>query len=155
MDNIYMIGWREWIELPSLGIPAIKAKVDTGARTSALHTFCIEEYAIHGIQHVKFDIHPVQKRTDIMIRCEAKIHDKRSVRDSGGHEEERYVIKTDMKIGHIQQSIEVTLTSRDDMKFRMLLGRSALVENQFHVDPNQSYLLGERVKKHSSLFKDK
>lgn len=154
MENIQIIGWREWVALPSLGIPAIKAKVDTGARTSALHTFYIEEYAIHGSQYVKFNIHPVQNRTDIIIECEAEIHDKRNVRDSGGHEEERYVIKTGVKIGHIEQSIEVTLTSRDDMKFRMLLGRSALVENQFQVDPNRSYLLGERVRRHSTLFKE-
>jgi hypothetical protein len=154
MNNTQIIGWREWVALPSLGIPAIKAKVDTGARTSALHTFFIEEYAINGDQYVKFDIHPVQNRTDIILQCEAEIHDKRNVRDSGGHEEERYVIKTDMMIGHIQQSIEVTLTSRDDMKFRMLLGRSALIKNQLYVDPDQSYLLGDRVRKHSTLFKE-
>ncbi len=152
--DFQIIGWREWIALPSLGIPAIKAKVDTGARTSALHTFYIEEYAVNGKPYVKFDIHPVQKRTDIVICCEAKVKDKRNVRDSGGHEEERYVIETDVKIGDFQEPIEVTLTSRDDMKFRMLIGRSALAYQKFCVDPNQSYLLGERIRKHALMFKE-
>ncbi len=153
VNNI--IGWREWVALPELGIPAIKAKVDTGARTSALHTFYIEEHVINGHPYVKFNIHPVQKRTDIIVECEAKIKDKRNVRDSGGHEEERYVIETEVRIGDFQQQVEVTLTSRDNMKFRMLLGRSALSDQGICVDPNHSYLLGERVRKHALMFKRK
>ena len=153
-DKIIKVGWREWVALPAFGIPAIKAKVDTGARTSSLHTFYIEEYTVDGMPFIKFDIHPVQKRTDIAVRCEAEISDKRLVRDSGGHEEERYVIETEIRIGNIQQVIEVTLTSRDDMKFRMLLGRSALINNNVLVDPNNSYLIGKRPKKYSKLFKE-
>ena len=153
-DKIIKIGWREWVELPLLGIPAIKTKVDTGARTSALHTFYIEEYEYNGLPYVKFDIHPVQKRTDIIVHCEAELSDKRVVRDSGGHEEERYVIETEIVIGSVHQTIEITLTSRDDMKFRMLLGRSALINENILVDPNHSYLLGKRNKKYTKLIKE-
>ena len=138
--------------MPDLGLPAIKAKVDTGAKTSALHAFKVEESCVNGSQYVNFHIHPKQKNTDIVIICEAKVFDKRNVRDSGGHEEERYVIKTTLEIGNMKWPIELTLTSRDDMMFRMLLGRNALIDGGFSVDPASSYLASKRPVNQASLY---
>lgn len=138
------LGWREWVALPGLGIPAIKAKVDTGARTSALHAFRMESFADHGEEHVRFWIHPL-RRLDLQVQCEAPVVDRRIVRDSGGHSEERPVIRTTVQGGGRRWEIEVTLTSRDDMLFRMLLGRAALVAGGFVVEPASSYLLGRRI----------
>jgi hypothetical protein len=138
------IGWREWIALPGLGIPAIKAKVDTGARTSALHAFRIESFDVDGREWVRFWIHPLRGRTDVEFRCEAPVLERRLVRDSGGHTEERCVIRTPVSLGGRDWPVEITLTSREDMLFRMLLGRSALADAGLAVDPGASYLLGRR-----------
>lgn len=140
------IGWREWVALPQLGIPAIKVKVDTGARTSALHAYRIEPFEQEGREYIRFWIHPLQRRKDITIACEAPVLDRRSIRDSGGHTEERYVISTPLRIGAHEWDIELTLTSREDMLFRMLLGRHAIIEGQFLVDPGASYLNGKKPK---------
>ena len=140
------IGWREWAALPQLGIPAVKVKVDTGARTSALHAYRIEPFEQDGREHIRFWIHPLQRRTDIVIACEAPLLDRRMVRDSGGHAEERYVISTPLRIGKHEWDIELTLTSREDMLFRMLLGRRALIAGHFLVDPRASYLNGKKPK---------
>ena len=137
------IGWREWIVLPELGIPAVKAKIDTGARTSALHAFFVEPFVENGIKKVSFQIHPLQKRTDIELMCVADVVDQRTVTDSGGHREKRYVIKSKIVIGSLEVDVEMTLTDRDTMKFRMLLGRTALSGN-FIVDSSCSYLTGPR-----------
>lgn len=136
------VGWREWVALPELGIPAIKTKIDTGARTSALHTFDLDTYHERGREYVRFLIHPLQKRTDIEIQCVAPIIDRRIVRDSGGHPEERLVIETPVLLGDRQWTIEITLTSREDMLFRMLLGRRAIVDGNLIIDPCMSYLKG-------------
>ena len=147
-----VIGWREWVALPELNIPAIKVKVDTGARTSALHAFKLETFKRAGDDYVRFWIHPLQKRTDIEIISEALIIDKRIVKDSGGHAEERYVIKTPIKLGDMQWEIELTLTSREDMMFRMLLGRSAITDGNLIVNPDTSFLFGRKkrnIYKHS------
>lgn len=134
------IGWREWLALPELQVPAIKAKVDTGARTSALHAFFVEPFNKGGQQMVRFGVHPLQKKLDVEIICEAPVKDYREVSDSGGHREMRYVIETTILIGDLPRQVEMTLTNRDNMKFRMLLGRTAMWGLQ--VIPDKSYLTG-------------
>ena len=134
------IGWREWCSLPELQIPNIKAKIDTGARTSALHAFFVEPYEENGRQMVRFGVHPIQKRVDIEIICCWPIKDFRQVSDSGGHQEMRYVIETQVKLGDRSWPIEMTLTNRDSMKFRMLLGRTAMPG--MLVMPDKSFLFG-------------
>ena len=140
--SLLTLGWREWVLLPELGLPWIKAKVDTGARTSCLHAFHVETFQKNGEDWVKFGIHPHQQETETEIYCEAKVLDQRVVSDSGGHKENRYVISTTIKINEICYPIEITLTNRDSMKFRMLLGRTAM-ENRFVVNPEESYLMGK------------
>jgi hypothetical protein len=134
-----LIGWREWVGLPELGIPKIKAKVDTGARTSALHAFSLRPFTEEGKNRIRFDIHPLQHETSQVITCAADIVDKRLVTDSGGHTEERYVIQTLITIAGQTWSIEITLTERENMLFRMLLGRSAL-RKHFIVNPARSFI---------------
>ncbi|MCC5825335.1 ATP-dependent zinc protease [Alkalimonas sp.] len=138
-NEVSPIGWREWVALPELQIPHIKCKVDTGARSSALHAFSVEPFQKEGEEWVRFGMHPLQHDNEQVIWCEAKVHDKREVTDSGGHTTERYFIKTEVMVGHECFAIEVSLTSRDTMLFRMLLGREAL-RHRFVVVPEASYL---------------
>lgn len=136
--NLPCVGWREWLSLPELGIKNIKAKIDTGARTSALHTFSLEFFPKGDEEWVRIGLHPKQNSVEEFF-TEARVVDKRMVRDSGGHEEVRPVIETLFVVGQHSFRAEMTLTSRDNMKFRMLLGRKAL-ETRFLVDSQGSYL---------------
>jgi len=142
-EPLVTLGWREWVSLPVLGIRQIKAKVDTGARTSTLHAFEIEEFEEHGKKRVRFKIHPLQHDNDTMIESVADVIDQRVVSDSGGHREKRWVIRTDVVIGPHTWPAEMTLTARDDMLFRMLLGRTAM-QHKAQVDPSRSYLVGKK-----------
>ena len=146
MSPTAIIGWREWIALPQLGIPAIKAKIDTGARTSSIHIFSIEEFGAAGRPMVRFGVHPLQRRKDIKRFCEAPVLDRRRIKDSGGHLEKRYVIQTTAVVGAVTWTIDLTLTNRNPMMFRMLLGRTAL-ENRFLIHPGRSYLTGRSLAK--------
>lgn len=139
LNDYPAIGWREWVSLPDLGLGKIKAKVDTGARTSALHAFSLEPFFSEGKPKIKFKIHPQQHNTEEEITCVADIIDKRQVTDSGGHSEDRYVIETPITIAGQTWLIEITLTERENMLFRMLLGRRA-IRKRFIVNPGRSFI---------------
>jgi len=134
-------GWREWVSLPELGVGWIKAKLDTGARTSALHAFDLEEFQRDGKAWVRFSIHPWQRSADDAVTAELPVHDVRQVRSSSGHVQERYVVLLALRIGERVITTEVTLTRRDEMGFRLLVGREALRQG-FYVDSERSYLGG-------------
>lgn len=135
-----MIGWREYVALPQLGITQVKAKIDTGARSSALHAFDMELFRCRGTEMVRFKVHPFQRNSHQTVLTEAEVVDHREIRNSGGHVQRRPVIETGIEIGDHCWPIELTLTNRDVMGFRMLLGRQAL-RNRFLVNPGKSFLL--------------
>jgi hypothetical protein len=139
--ELLIVGWRELVNLPDLGINSIKAKIDTGARSSALHAFHIQNFQRNGKSMIEFHIHPYQRDTHRTVITEAELLEYRKVRSSGGHIQLRPVIKTIVQLGNKQWSIELTLTNRDVMGFRMLLGRQAL-RHKFLVDSGQSFLQG-------------
>ena len=139
-----LIGWREWVDLPDLGLYDIKVKVDTGARTSALHAFDVQPFTDDdGRERVRFSMHPLHRSDERVQICEADIVDRRIVTNSGGQREPRFVIETTLAFAGGKWPIEMTLTSRDDMMFRMLLGRTAM-NGRLIVDPELSYLMGRR-----------
>lgn len=144
-----IIGFREWIALPDLELPALKAKIDTGAKTSSLHAFEIKLVKRGGKPFVRFKVHPIQKNLEVEVLCRAPLVDRRVVTDSGGHKELRYVIHTTIQMGGMKKVIELTLTNRETMKYRMLIGREAL--KQFYIDPSQSYLLKKNQKQRNYL----
>jgi hypothetical protein len=135
------VGWREWVGLPELRVDAIKAKIDTGARTSALHAYRIEPFRRGGALWLRFELNPIQRSEAMQVACEACAIDERLVRNSGGGVERRYIITTLLKLGEASWPIELALANRDQMGFRMLLGRTAL-QNRALIEPGRSYLLG-------------
>jgi ribosomal protein S6--L-glutamate ligase len=135
-----MLGWEEWVALPDLGLPAIKAKIDTGAKTSALHAYAIEDVQVRGVAMVRFRIHPARRRRDIDIVCTAPVKDARDVVSSNGERERRYVVETAIEIAGHRWPIELTLTNRETMNSRMLLGRQALRPGIL-IDPTRAFLL--------------
>lgn len=140
--NKVILGSEEWCSFPELGIPTIKARVDSGAKTSALHAINIAPFIKNESNWVRFDINPIQNNLKTVIHCEAPLVDKRIVKSSSGFREQRYVIQTNLQIGDAKWPIEMTLTNRDSMGFRMLLGREAM-SGRVLVDPEQKYLLGQ------------
>ncbi len=134
----FLLGWEEWLSLPDLGLPAIKAKIDTGARTSSLHAFLIETFGPADKPRVRFAVHPVPGRDDIQVSCVADIVDRREVTSSNGESELRYVIRTTARMGDRSWQIELTLANRETMAYRMLLGRQAIQEGML-VDPAGSF----------------
>ena len=142
LQNKVILGSEEWCSFPELGIPTIKARVDSGAKTSAMHALNIAPFIKNDANWVKFDINPIQNNIKTIIHCEAPLVDKRIVKSSSGFREHRYVIQTSLKIGDTKWPIEMTLTNRDSMGFRMLLGREAM-SGRVLVDPEQKYLLGQ------------
>ncbi len=133
------VGWREWVALPDLGVPWIKAKVDTGARTSSLHASEVELFTESGFERVRFRLAPWQNSSLDQLTATADLIDVRSVRSSSGEAEERPVILTTLRIADTDVTAEFTLTRRDEMGFRVLIGREALRQG-FGVDPGGSYL---------------
>jgi ribosomal protein S6--L-glutamate ligase len=140
-----LVGWREWVGLPDLCDVALKAKIDTGARTSALHAWNIEPYERRGAPWIRFEVHPLQGEDKPSVRCEAAVAGERLVRSSSGHAERRLVIVTTLALGGEEWPIELSLTRRDEMGFRMLIGRSAL-HRRAVVDPSRSFLLRESAR---------
>lgn len=141
-----ILGWREWAALPKLDIKRIKAKLDTGAKTSTLHAFYVEPYRHKGAAWVRFGVHPLQRNKKVERHCHAEILEQRWIMDSGGHKDKRYVIQTELHIGSLGFPIELTLTNRDNLQFRLLVGRTALSKH-FAVDPARSYIIGKPERK--------
>lgn len=135
------VGWREWLSLPELGIPAIKAKIDTGARTSCIHASNIRLISLDGATWVDFLVSPLREHSSFTVHCRAPLSDEREVRDSGGHASLRPFISSVLDIGNQQWPIEISLADRRRMKLPMLLGRTAMA-GRILVDPAASYLTG-------------
>ncbi|WP_394129776.1 ATP-dependent zinc protease [Shewanella maritima] len=140
-STLKVVGWQEWAIFPEINYERIKMKVDTGAKTSCLHAFKIEPFTQEGKPWIKVWLHP-QQDSHREVVCNFAVFDRRNVKDSGGHVTQRYVIKTPVVIGQQQFDIELTLTARDNMQFRMLLGRRAL-DGRYLVDSSASFLLGK------------
>jgi hypothetical protein len=142
--ELQAIGWREWASLPDLGIPAIKTKVDTGARTSALHAFRMRELRRNGDVWVRFEVHPEQRSRRGAITVEWPVSGRRRVRSSNGLVQHRPVIRTAIAMAGRRWLADITLTNRDEMGFRMLVGRAA-IRDRFLVDPSRSFVGGDRA----------
>ena len=134
-----VIGWREWVQLPDLGVVETKAKVDTGADSSSLHAFNVERFEKDGVEYVRFEVHPKQRSRKPSIQCEAPLVMEKTVKNPGGRSELRPVIRTRLVVAGVELEALVNLTSRDEMGFRMLLGRRT-VSRKFVIDPGRSYL---------------
>jgi hypothetical protein len=141
-QEILDVGWAEWIAIPELDIPYIAAKIDTGARTSCLHTFCVEPFKKDGENWLRFGLHPIKGNSEVEVWRELKALEQRNVTDSGGHTEERWVVEVDLAIGGNTYRAEMTLTNRDNMAYRMLLGRTAM-KDAIRVNPGGKWLCGQ------------
>jgi hypothetical protein len=144
-------GWREWVGLTGLGVESIKAKLDTGARTSAIHAFDVESYRRDGDLRVRFFIHPLQKDDTLKVACDEKVADIRTVGNPGGRREKRFIIRTGLRLGDEAWPVDLSLTDRDEMGFRLLIGRTAM-HGRLLVDPDHSFRLGKnkRSKRNNS-----
>lgn len=152
-SDLPVIGWREWVGLPDFGIKMIKAKVDTGARSSSLHATHLQEFERDGRKWVRFQVNPVQRKSDRTVELEAMVLDFRSVRSSSGKAAIRPVIVTNIELFGITWAVELTLASRDKMGFRMLLGREAF-RGRFLVDAGKSYYGGKPKRKKKTRRKE-
>ncbi len=136
-----VIGWREWLALPDIGVPGVKAKIDTGARSSALHTHDFEVFEDGGKELVRFHLHPLKDNDRLELSCVAPLLEYREVRNSFGHTESRPFIRTTAVIGEFAFEIDLSLTNREEMKYRMLLGRQS-VADRFLINPSESFQFG-------------
>lgn len=136
-----ILGWREWAELPELLVPLIKVKIDTGAKISALHTYDVKIIKKNNENFAKFIIHPIQRNEKIFINCVAKIIDMKTIKSTSGHKENRIVIRSPITIGNFTWDIDMTLTNRDIMNHRMLIGRRAM--QNILIDPSKSFCQGK------------
>ncbi len=143
---LLVIGWREWVSLPELGVRRIKAKIDTGARSSSIHAFDVETFFENDQEYVRFTIHPAQRREQPEIAAVAPLLERRSIRSSNGESQSRIVIRTTLLLLGQQFPIDLTLANRDAMGFRMLIGREAL-RGRFLIEASQSYLAGRPAKR--------
>ncbi len=141
-DNKILVGNKEWCAFPTLGIPAIKARIDSGAKTSSIHAFNILPFKQNGQDWVSFEIHPLQRERKPTIKCESRVFDTRDVKSSNGVHENRYVIKAPIRFAGESWEIEITLTNRDAMGYRMLLGREAM-RGRIVIDPDESFCQGK------------
>lgn len=141
-EDRIIVGSQEWCALPDLGVPAIKARVDSGATTSSIHAFNVQPFERHGESRVSFELHPLQGNRRTTLKCEAAVVDRRVIRSSSGITEKRYVIATTLALGKQAWSIEVTLANRDSMGYRMLLGRQAMAD-RILVDPSAGFHCGK------------
>lgn len=136
------IGWREWVGLPELGVVAIQAKVDTGADSSSLHAFNQERFQKDGIEFIRFEVHPKKRSKSGVIQCESEVVTERRVKNPGGRIEVRPVISTTLVLNRVPIRALINLTHRDEMTFRMLIGRRT-IRGKFLVNPGRSYLGSE------------
>ena len=141
-NTLKIVGSDEWCTFKRLGIPAIKARVDSGAKTSSIHASNIEIFSKNGVDWVRFEVDPIQDHPHVLVQCEAKLLRRKVVKSSMGASEERLMIRTPLTLGGDTFSIKLTLASRDTMNYRMLLGREAL-NGRYLIDPSQHCLLGQ------------
>ncbi len=142
MEEKMVVGSEEWCAFPGLGIPAIKARVDSGAATSSIHAFNIQQFKRDGELWVSFEVHPLQNNQKTEVRCECPVVDRRRVKSSSGVSQTRFVVAAELKIGEETWGVELTLANRDSMGYRMLLGREAM-NGRVLVDPSVRFLMGE------------
>jgi len=143
-------GWCEIATFPSLGVEKIAVKLDTGAKTSALHVVNVETFSRDGKEWVRFGVHPLQDNDDVVIHCESPVHKVRTIKSSNGQQETRYTILTSIRMAGMAWPIEVSLTNRDAMGFRVLLGRRAM-RNRLIIDPHRTYILTSHLNLEETL----